>query len=59
MLETPKALGTIELINIYFISDNPKGCNNGLSAGNQQVLNTLVGSSETTRENHIYFFFIW
>lgn len=26
---------------------------NGLSAGNQRVLNTLVGSSETTRENHI------
>ena len=26
---------------------------NGLSAGNQQVLITLVGSSETTRGNHI------
>ena len=27
---------------------------NGLSAGNQQVLIALVGSSETIRGNHIY-----
>ena len=35
MLETPKAF---KYYNIIIISDNFKGCNNGLSAGNQQVL---------------------
>lgn len=31
MLETSKALGT----NIFIFSENPQGCNNGQSAGNQ------------------------
>lgn len=53
MLETPKVFRYYKTNNMYFISDNSKECNNGLSAGNQQVLNSLVGSSETTRENHI------
>lgn len=46
MLETPKALGTI------IISENPKGCYNGQSAGNQSnLLKLRVGSSETRCES--------
>ena len=48
-----KPLGTIKIINICFISDNPKGCTMDYQQEPTGVFTTLVGSSETTRGNLI------
>ena len=47
---------TIILLELY--TNSVTMYNFEQSAGNQRVFNTLVGSSETTRENLIYFY-IW
>ena len=51
MLETPKAFRYYIILN-NSISKNFKGCYNGQSAGNQNLLmaSIKVGTSETTRE---------